>query len=68
MQPIKIVLEDKDIPQYWYNVQADLKTPMVPPLHPGTRQPIGRSETGCIGGEHPIVRRELPHNPLEHDR
>jgi tryptophan synthase beta chain len=41
MQPIKIVLEDKDIPQYWYNVQADLKTPMVPPLHPGTRQPIG---------------------------
>jgi tryptophan synthase beta chain len=41
MQPTKIVLEDKDIPQYWYNIQADLKNPMPPPLHPGTKQPIG---------------------------
>jgi len=41
MEPTKIVLEDKEIPEYWYNIQADLKNPMPPPLHPGTGQPIG---------------------------
>ena len=41
MEPTKIVLEDKDIPENWYNVQADLKNPMLPPLHPGTKEPIG---------------------------
>ena len=41
MEPTKIVLEDKEIPEYWYNVQADLENPMPPPLHPGTREPIG---------------------------
>ena len=25
----------------WYNIQADLKTPAPPVLHPGTKQPIG---------------------------
>ena len=41
MEPTKILLEDKDIPRKWYNIQADLATPMPPPLHPGTGQPIG---------------------------
>ncbi len=36
----KIVLSEKEIPQQWYNVQADLPKPMAPPLHPGTNQPI----------------------------
>jgi tryptophan synthase beta chain len=38
---VKIVLDEKDIPTKWYNIQADLKTPLAPPLHPGTGQPIG---------------------------
>ena len=37
----KILLSESDLPRQWYNVQADLPTPMAPPLHPGTRQPIG---------------------------
>src|SRR5499433_3624621 len=37
----KYVLSEKDIPTKWYNIQADLKTPLPPPLHPGTGQPIG---------------------------
>src|SRR5713226_8364039 len=37
----KFVLDEKDIPSKWYNIQADLKTPAPPPLHPGTGQPIG---------------------------
>ncbi len=37
----KVLLDEKDIPRQWYNIQADLKTPLAPPLHPGTGQPIG---------------------------
>ena len=36
----RILLSEKEIPQQWYNVQADLPKPMAPPLHPGTNQPI----------------------------
>src|SRR5215475_12521645 len=38
---VKILLDEKDVPTRWYNVQADLKTPAPPVLHPGTGQPIG---------------------------
>ena len=37
----KFLLDEKDIPTRWYNVQADFKTPAPPVLHPGTKQPIG---------------------------
>jgi tryptophan synthase beta chain len=37
----KFLLDEKDIPARWYNVQADLKTPPPPVLHPATKQPIG---------------------------
>jgi tryptophan synthase beta chain len=37
----KFLLDEKDIPTKWYNIQADLKTPPPPVLHPGTKQPIG---------------------------
>ncbi len=37
----KYLLDEKDIPAKWYNIQADLKTPAAPVLHPGTGQPIG---------------------------
>src|SRR5512137_1274145 len=36
----KIFLSEKDIPREWYNIQADLPTPLLPPLHPGTGEPI----------------------------
>jgi len=31
---LKILLEEKDIPKQWYNLAADLPTPMQPPLGP----------------------------------
>ena len=37
----KYVLDETDLPTQWYNIQADLKTPVPPVLHPGTGQPIG---------------------------
>jgi tryptophan synthase beta chain len=37
----QIVLDGDEMPTSWYNIQADLPFPASPPLHPGTRQPIG---------------------------
>jgi tryptophan synthase beta chain len=37
----KIILDEKDMPKYWYNIQADMPNPTLPPLHPGTKQPLG---------------------------
>ena len=37
----KFVLSEKEMPTRWYNVQADLPSPLPPVLHPGTKQPLG---------------------------
>src|SRR5438128_11050012 len=37
----KFLLDEKDLPTKWYNIQADLKSPLPPVLHPGTGKPIG---------------------------
>jgi len=38
---IKYLLAEERIPKSWYNIMADLPSPPPPPLHPGTKQPIG---------------------------
>jgi tryptophan synthase beta chain len=38
---LKYVLQESELPRQWYNVIADLPSPPPPPLHPGTRQPVG---------------------------
>jgi tryptophan synthase beta chain len=35
------LLDETQIPTQWYNVVPDLPAPPPPPLHPGTRQPVG---------------------------
>lgn len=37
----KITLQESEIPTHWYNIIADMPNKPLPPLHPGTRQPIG---------------------------
>ena len=34
MESIKILLNENDIPRQWYNLAADLPTPLLPPLGP----------------------------------
>ncbi len=41
MRKQRILLSPEDIPQKWYNIAADLPTPLPPPLHPATREPAG---------------------------
>ncbi len=33
-------LDEEEIPRYWYNIQADMANKPLPPLHPGTKQPL----------------------------
>jgi tryptophan synthase beta chain len=44
----KILLEENEIPKYWYNIQADMPNAPLPPLHPGTKQPIGPEDLSPI--------------------
>ncbi|NBB89196.1 MAG: TrpB-like pyridoxal phosphate-dependent enzyme [Bacteroidetes bacterium] len=37
----KFILDETKMPRSWYNIMADMKTPPQPPLHPGTKQPLG---------------------------
>jgi tryptophan synthase beta chain len=37
----KYILDEDDLPTQWYNVIPDLPEPPPPPLHPGTREPVG---------------------------
>src|SRR5918996_6497318 len=37
----RFVLPEADLPTHYLNIAADLPVPLPPPLHPGTREPIG---------------------------
>ena len=39
--PTKILLDESEMPTQWYNIIPDLPEPPPPPLHPGTREPVG---------------------------
>ncbi|TVR67076.1 MAG: TrpB-like pyridoxal phosphate-dependent enzyme [Spirochaetaceae bacterium] len=41
MNETKILLSERDIPQHWYNIVADMPNKPLPPLHPATHEPIG---------------------------
>ena len=41
MTDTKIALPESEIPTHFYNIAPDLPSPLPPPLHPGTHEPIG---------------------------
>ena len=45
---VKYVLDEKEIPRFWYNIVADLPSPPPPVLHPGTHQPVGPNDLAPI--------------------
>jgi tryptophan synthase beta chain len=48
MEQRKVILEDREIPKQWYNIMADMPTPMSPPLHPGTGKPVTAEDLAPI--------------------
>src|SRR5881398_1022184 len=41
IESVKYLLPESDIPTHWVNLLADLGPPPHPPLHPGTKEPLG---------------------------
>jgi len=58
----KIILDENEIPRKWYNIQADFKTPLAPPLHPQTGKPV------CPADLEPIFPKELIRQEMCQDR
>ena len=48
MLETKVVLPDREIPKQWYNIMADMPNLPKPPLHPGTKQPVGPQDLSPI--------------------
>lgn len=48
MSDNKILLTEKEMPQKWYNVMADMPNIPKPPLHPATKKPVGPEDLSAI--------------------
>ena len=48
MDRYKIILDEDDIPQTWYNILPDLPVPAPPVLHPATHQPISPEDLAAL--------------------
>ncbi len=45
---VKILLDEKELPRQWYNIQADMPSLPKPPLNPVTKQPVGPADLSAI--------------------
>ena len=43
-ETVKYLLTEDRIPKHWYNLAADLPSPVPAVLHPGTKQPVGPND------------------------
>jgi tryptophan synthase beta chain len=48
MEHTKFLLEEREMPTAWYNIQADLPKPLPPVMHPATHQPIGPQDLAVL--------------------
>ena len=54
----RFILPEDEIPKYWYNIQADMKTKPLPPLNPATKKPLTPEDL------YSIFAKELCHQEL----
>lgn len=54
----KILLDEEHLPKRWYNILADLPTPLDPPLHPGTGKPVTPEDLSPIFPME-LIRQEM---------
>ena len=48
MKQKKFILQENELPTAWYNIQADMPTKPMPPIHPATKQPLGVDDLAHI--------------------
>lgn len=58
MKTKKFCLTERQMPTQWYNIVADMPTRPLPPLHPGTKQPVTKEQMSTIFAEE-LIDQEL---------
>src|SRR4028118_2146800 len=62
MQQTKFLLDEKRIPESWYNIVPDLPFQLEPPLNPAPMRPVGPEASAPIFPEE-IIRQEVTTEP-----
>ena len=61
---VKVLLDQDELPREYYNILPDLPVPLPPPIHPGTKEPIGPEALAPIFPKE-IIRQEVSQNRRE---
>jgi tryptophan synthase beta chain len=59
----RFVLPESELPTHYVNIAADLPVPLPPPLHPGTREPIGPEMLAPLFPME-LIKQEVSADPL----
>lgn len=62
-KPKKIFLDENQMPTSWYNIQADMPNKTLPPLNPGTKQPIGPDDLSALFPSG-LIEQEVSQEPF----
>ena len=54
----RIYLDPQELPQQWYNAQADLPAPPAPMLHPATLKPLNPEDLSALFAEE-LIKQEI---------
>jgi tryptophan synthase beta chain len=65
MERVKYILDEEHIPTAWYNILADLPEPLPPPLHPGTKKPVGPDDLAPLFPMELIKQEMSPERYIE---
>jgi tryptophan synthase beta chain len=60
MKTFKVFLREDEVPRQWYNIQADLPTPLQPIIHPATGKPIGPEDLAPVFPMN-LIEQEVSH-------
>ncbi|MDD5022679.1 MAG: TrpB-like pyridoxal phosphate-dependent enzyme [Candidatus ainarchaeum sp.] len=58
MKDTKVILDENEIPKYFYNILPDLPEPLAPPLNPLTQEPISPKDLEVIFPKE-LIRQEM---------
>ncbi|MCA0382218.1 MAG: TrpB-like pyridoxal phosphate-dependent enzyme [Bacteroidetes bacterium] len=62
MKDVKILLSEDEMPRHWYNIQADMPNKPLPPLHPGTKKPVGPQDLAPLFPME-LIKQEVSQDP-----
>ena len=65
MTQIRFDLPESELPRAWYNLNADMPVPMVPPLHPGTQEPVTPEFLSVLSPMAMLAQDVSPHDQIE---